>query len=385
MKIYLKENVLDAATKRIEWLFDEFPNVVIGCSGGKDSTVVLNLALSVAARKNRLPLTVMFLDQEAEWQSTRDYVRRVMDRPDVKGMWFQMPMRLFNATSTTKEWLNCWEEGKQSEWVRPKEPDAITVNRYGTDRFVQLFTNILQVEFPDTPTCYLAGIRCQESATRLWGITSHATYKHVTYGKCLNRKRKHYTFYPIYDWTYTDVWKYIHSNGFDYNTHYDKLFQYGVPIREMRVSNLNHETAVRSLYFLQEVEPQTWNRVANRLAGVKMTGQLKGSAFEVPKELPYMFADWREYRDYLLRHLSQSDKVRKAFMRKFASMDKMYDTYPDQIDMIKTQITAILLNDYHSTKIHNWETSPVRHLYRRMKADPNAKVYVGKYLEGLQK
>ncbi len=30
MKIYSKQNVFDAALERIRWLFDEFPNVVVG-------------------------------------------------------------------------------------------------------------------------------------------------------------------------------------------------------------------------------------------------------------------------------------------------------------------------------------------------------------------
>ena len=39
MKIYLKQNVWDAALERIEHIFDEFDDVVVSFSGGKDSTV----------------------------------------------------------------------------------------------------------------------------------------------------------------------------------------------------------------------------------------------------------------------------------------------------------------------------------------------------------
>ena len=48
MKIYSKNNVLVEAEKRIHRLFDDFENVVVGFSGGKDSTVCLNLTLKVA-------------------------------------------------------------------------------------------------------------------------------------------------------------------------------------------------------------------------------------------------------------------------------------------------------------------------------------------------
>ena len=39
-KIPLGENVLDAAQKRIEWLFDTFEQITLSFSGGKDSTVL---------------------------------------------------------------------------------------------------------------------------------------------------------------------------------------------------------------------------------------------------------------------------------------------------------------------------------------------------------
>ena len=37
-------------------------------SGGKDSAVLFNLAMTVAKERNRLPLKVFWLDQEAEWK-----------------------------------------------------------------------------------------------------------------------------------------------------------------------------------------------------------------------------------------------------------------------------------------------------------------------------
>lgn len=86
LKIYLKETVYDAALDRMRYLFGEFPNVVVSFSGGKDSTVILNLALKVAEEMGRLPLKVLFLDQEAEWDCVIDYIRRVMNDPRVESI-----------------------------------------------------------------------------------------------------------------------------------------------------------------------------------------------------------------------------------------------------------------------------------------------------------
>ena len=123
MKIHLKQNVWDAAIERTERLFDEFKNVVVSFSGGKDSTVTLEIALIVARKKNRLPLSVYFLDQEAEWSATIDYVRKVMHRKEIKPLWIQVPIFLPNSISQENPFLITWEEGK--EWMRPKEEISI--------------------------------------------------------------------------------------------------------------------------------------------------------------------------------------------------------------------------------------------------------------------
>src|SRR3990167_8304037 len=237
MKIYCTKNVFDAGLDRIRWLFDEFPNIIVGFSGGKDSTVIFNLCMMVAKEKNRLPLKVFFLDQEAEWQATIDQVTLVMENPDVTPLWFQMPIRLFNATSTTEHWLNCWDKADEHRWMRPQVPYSIHENTYGTDRFGKIFAAILKKDFPDTKTCYIAGVRTEESPTRHCALTHSAKYKWATWGSGLNRKLEHYTFYPLYDWSYSDIWKAIHANGWHYNAIYDAMYSYGVPVMKMRVSN----------------------------------------------------------------------------------------------------------------------------------------------------
>lgn len=99
MNIYLNKNVYEAAKDRIRFVFREFKNVVVNFSGGKDSTVVLHLALEVAKEMGRLPVNVVFFDQEAEWDATIQYIRRVMSRPDVNPIWYQIPFKINNASS----------------------------------------------------------------------------------------------------------------------------------------------------------------------------------------------------------------------------------------------------------------------------------------------
>ena len=53
-KVYLNKTVYEESLDRIRFVFDEFPNVVVCFSGGKDSTVCLELSLIVAAFKSSL-------------------------------------------------------------------------------------------------------------------------------------------------------------------------------------------------------------------------------------------------------------------------------------------------------------------------------------------
>lgn len=94
-------------------------------------------------------------------------------------------------------------------------------------------------------------------------MTGGVTYKRVTWGKKLSDH--HYTFYPLYDRTYIDIWKSIHDNKRNYNIIYDYQYRYGIDVRNMRVSSLIHETAVRSLFYLPEVDKELYEKITKRI------------------------------------------------------------------------------------------------------------------------
>ena len=365
MKIYLKQNVWDAALERIEHIFDEFDDVVVSFSGGKDSTVTFQLAMMVAEKRNRLPLKVMFLDQEAEWQNVIDYVRDVMTDLRVDPMWFQMPIRMTNSTSNDQHFLHCWTEGDDEDWMRPKEDFAITENIYGTDRFFDLFPAIMKHHWPNKKLAVLAGVRAEESPARLAGLTTAATYKWITWGKAVDKKVGQYNFYPLYDWSYTDIWKSIHEHGWQYAKAYDYFYQYGISPTKMRVSNLHHETAVHQLFYLQKIERDTWNKLTKRLEGINQARHMTKEDMFQAKKLPYMFKDWKEYRDHLLVNLVTDQSYQDAMRKRFHAMDEKYGLMKDVSKLHKVHIATVLAQDIDFTKCSNFEQNPYAITYRR--------------------
>jgi predicted phosphoadenosine phosphosulfate sulfurtransferase len=367
MKYYKNTNVLEEALNRINYLYDNFDNVIVSFSGGKDSTICLELCLQVARERNRLPQKVFFIDQEAEWTQTIDYVKEVMFRPEVAPLWYQIPVKIENSATFSATYQNCWGEGE--EWLREKEEISIKENKYNCEKWTDgIFDAISKVDFP-RGTIFIGGVRAEESPTRLMALTSNATYQWVTWGKLLNKELQQYTFYPIYDWSYTDVWKFIHDKKVNYNKIYDYMYMYGVKVPAMRVSNLHHETAVRSLFYLQEFDRELYNKMVVRMPGISTAGHFNSDDDFFIKTLPYMFKDWAEYRDYLLDKLVTDESL--------IALVKGFTTYTDDLfkdepvlrqKAIRCALNVIVTGDVTGTKFKNFKSTYIGH-YKKDKRE----------------
>lgn len=390
---FLPGTVWDAALERVRWVFEEFDgNVTVSSSGGKDSTVTMELALIVARERGELPLRVHFLDQEAEYQATIDYLRRVKARTDEIAMdWYQIPFRLFNASSFEHQWSHVWDPALDDDtWIRAKEPDSIKENDFFDRRGRQIdrFKEVLHAMNVRDGGAILTGMRCEESPTRRVFMTSVASYKWATWcsgPKAAEARRAAkegtkpgpYLFHPVYDWSYRDVWKAIYDHEWDYNTFYDVMFQYGIPTRSMRVSSFHHEVSQGALDYLHEMEPETWERAVKRLPGLNTYKSVGESiAAEYVTKYPYMFTSWADYTIYLAEHLITTDESREMIYRKWRSVQRQLSVLPRSV-IAQEVAYAVMFNDVYCSNLSTWAASQknpgVLRNWKRWKADPENK------------
>ena len=328
------KDVVTAARERISYLFDNYDNIQLSFSGGKDSTVLFHLLNEEAKKRNR-KFRLFFLDQEAEYQGTIDMVDWAMRQPNVIPVWYQVPTFMTNACSTQQMFLWSWGEGE--EWVRPKSDISIhSIKKKYPKRFYKfvLWANA-ELKKLDGKSVSLIGLRAEESPSR----------RFVMFGEdnalfWMRRIHEPNKAYPIIDWSYTDVWKFLCENHLKYNKVYDKMYMLGLNLRQMRVSNLIHEKAYRCLHELQEIEPETYDKLEHRLKGVHCAAiYAKENMMYSIKKLPSNFKTWKEYKDFLLDNIHPD--LAKIFRYQWS---RFGDT--DDVGACKYMVKRILLCDW---------------------------------------
>lgn len=339
---YIDKDVLTAARERVNQIFNEFENICVSVSGGKDSTVLAHLVMSRAQELKR-KVKVFYLDEEVEYQATIDQIQYLLFEmcPEVtEPVWWQIELNLANATSLSEGNFICWEEGK--EWVRPKDARAVHAYPY-TEKNIKnrrhgfgVLDAMNSFDAHQKDACILIGFRASENLSRFHAVTSNAGYKDWKWTTA--QKGGNVFAYPLYDWQFTDVWKYIGENKLRYNKIYDYMWRKGLNVQDFRVSSLIHEKAFKSLVELPEFEPETFNRLIRRVEGIE-TANLYGKEKLGLKaqQLPKNFSSWIDYRDFLISTYPDKDKV-KIFIERF-------ENQPNSNAVARQQCRQLILND----------------------------------------
>ena len=344
VQVYTNKNVLSATQERLKFIFDEFENIIVSISGGKDSTVLCYMALQEARTRNR-KITIFFLDEEAVYQSTIEQVKYLMNLypENTIKVWYQFPFLLTNSSSLTESYLKCWDVDKKDLWMHEQESFSIKdipwEKPHIRNKSIGLvFEDVLyNFRSHEHHTAFLAGIRASESLNRFRAVSKNPGYKDILWSTKVGKDNV--SFYPLYDWNFHDIWRYIYNNKIKYSPIYDYQWKKGLGLQEIRVSSLIHEKSYKSLVELPEFEPETFDKLSQRVGGIQI-GNLYGKTMLRNQKLPKNFHSWLEYRDFLLKTYPDTEK-KKIFEQRFHSQK-------NNNFVARQQCKQLILNDYEN-------------------------------------
>lgn len=346
----MKKSVLELANERLKIAFNDFDNVLVAFSCGKDSGVMLSLAYKYAQDNGLLhKLAFYYEDYEAGYKYTHEYAERVFSQLKVsRKYWLCLPISAACSVSMYEPRWIPWDPDKKDIWVRKMPKGDYVINSEncpypfikgtkGFDARIQ-FSQWFGSEYGSTAV--LVGIRADESLTRQGIFTSqHRKYMHkdLTYTKTVDENTCN--FYPIFDWRARDIWIANYKFDFDYNKIYDLYYQAGLTIDQMRVASPFHQCGQESLKLYKVIDPHSWGKMVGRVNGCNFGGLYGGTSAMGWRKIskPSHFT-WKQYAEFLLSTLPEVSKKKfDLHLARFKStwVNRGYGRNPRVIKAIK--------------------------------------------------
>lgn len=326
---YEEKDVYTALQERLKLIFEEFDNIYISFSGGKDSGLLLNLVMDY--RRAHFPnkkIGVFHQDFEAQYTVTTQYIERTFERikDEVEPYWVCLPMATRTALSSYEMYWYPWDDTKKDCWVRdmPKKDYVIHMdnNPISTYRYrmhqedlAKQFGRWYKMSHGDKKTVCLLGIRAEESLQRYSGFLNK---KYGYNGECwISRQFKDvWCASPLYDWSLSDVWHANYHFDYDYNRLYDLYYMAGLTVSQMRVASPFNDYSKDSLNLYRVIDPEIWVRLVGRVKGANFAsiyGKSKAMGYR-NVTLPEGHT-WESYTRFLLDTLPP--RLRNNYIKKF--------------------------------------------------------------------
>ena len=329
MQQYTGQSVYDALQERLKLIFEEFDNIFVSFSGGKDSGILLNMALDFQQRYYpHKKIGVFHQDFEAQYTVTTEYVERTFERIKdmVEPYWVCLPMATRTALSSYQMFWYPWDDTKEESWCRPMPQHPYVINlqnnpmttyhyRMHQEDLAKQFGRWYRIAHNNQKTVCLLGIRADESLQRYSGFLNK---KYGYGGECWISKqfKDVWAASPLYDWSHADVWHAYAKFGYDYNRLYDMYYMAGLKPDQMRVASPFNDYAKDSLYLYRVLDPEMWAKLVGRVRGANF-----GSIYGRTKAMGYRSLTlpeghtWESYTKFLLDTLPP--RLRKNYVSKF--------------------------------------------------------------------
>ena len=326
---YQEQNVYDALMDRFKLLFEEFDNIYISFSGGKDSGLLLELVLDY--RNKYYPqktIGVFHQDFEAQYTVTTEYIERTFERikDQVEPYWVCLPMATRTALSSYEMFWYPWDDKKEELWVRPMPQKEYVINlqnnpihtyryRMHQEDLAKQFGRWYRVIHGSKKTVCLLGMRADESLQRYSGFLNK---KYCYQGECWISKqfKDVWCASPLYDWSVNDIWHAYATFHFEYNQLYDLYYKAGLKPSQMRVASPFNDYSKDSLNLYRVIDPEIWTKLVGRVRGANFAsiyGRTKAMGYR-SVSLPEGYT-WKSYTMFLLDTLPV--RLRNNYVKKF--------------------------------------------------------------------
>lgn len=253
---YLNMDVVEAAKARLRWCIQNFDEVWVSFSGGKDSLVCLRLMEELYQEMGRTDkINVKFMDEELVCDDIIDFVQEVADSGKYNFKWYCLNMYVGFYTMGKHRPFVTWE--KDRVWHR-KPPDRdYVVYDIGVDTKDCNENTISKHLYPgDKKVCIILGLRADESMKRFLSVKAGG---HNGIPNYLSSDGPNiYAAKPIYDWTELDIFKFFKVRGYKYCTFYDQQVWGKAPLR---VASALHERGIGQFLKLKQLAPRFYEQL----------------------------------------------------------------------------------------------------------------------------
>lgn len=329
VRTYIEQNVYEALQSRLRFLFEEFDNIYVSFSGGKDSGLLLNLTLDF--QKQYYPdkkIGVFHQDFEAQYSVTTEYVEKTFERikDEVEPYWVCLPMATRTALSSYEMYWYPWDDRKKEAWVRPMPEHDYVINlennpmdtyhyRMHQEDLAKQFSRWYRISHGNQKTVCLLGMRGEESLQRYSGFLNS---KYGYQGECwISRQFKDvWCASPLYDWSTDDVWHAHYLFNYEYNRLYDLYYMAGLKVSQMRVASPFNDYSKDSLNLYRVIDPEIWTKLVGRVQGANFAciyGKTKAMGYR-SLSLPNGHT-WESFTRFLLDTLPV--RLRNNYAKKF--------------------------------------------------------------------